>query len=198
VRPPARRRKEHAAPLRSLYADLDARLLAHLREEGFADDEIRLRRSIDMRYRRQVHILTVPVVDADEGQELDEAAVERTIDLFERLYEEKYGPESAYREAGIELVSFRVRGVGVVRKPDFRVEDPGDEDASEAVAATVSAWVDKAGELQDVPGYDFERLRPGHVVAGPAVVWTPITTLVVPLGQRARVDEYKNVVLTRS
>jgi N-methylhydantoinase A len=182
--------------VRSLYAEVDSRLLAHLREEGFADDEIRLRRSIDMRYRRQVHILTVPVVEADDG--LDDGALERTIDLFERLYEEKYGPESAYREAGIELVSFRVRGVGIVRKPDFRVEDPGDEDASDAVAATVSAWVDKAGELQDLPGYDFERLRPGHVLAGPAVVWTPITTLVVPLGQEARVDEYKNVVLARS
>jgi N-methylhydantoinase A len=49
-----------------------------------------------------------------------------------------------------------------------------------------------------VPGYDFERLAPGNAIRGPAVVWTPITTLVVPLGQEARVDEYKNVVLARS
>ena len=61
---------------------------------------------------------------------------------------------------------------------------------------TVTAWVDKAGGLQDVPGYDFERLHPGHVVTGPGIVWTPITTLVVPPGQQARVDEYRNLVMT--
>jgi hypothetical protein len=27
-------------------------------------------------------------------------------------------------------------------------------------------------------------------------VWTPITTLVVPLGLKARVDGYRNVVMT--
>jgi N-methylhydantoinase A len=50
--------------------------------------------------------------------------------------------------------------------------------------------------VQDVPGVDFERLRPGNTVSGPAIVWTPITTLVVAPGQLARVDEYRNLVLT--
>jgi N-methylhydantoinase A len=140
-----------------------------------------------MRYRRRVHILTVPMADGD---------LARTVELFERLYEEKYGPQSAYREAGIELVSFRLRGVGVVRKPELLVQELGDADAGEAVVATVSAWVDRAGAVQDVPGYDFDRLRPGHAVPGPAILWTPITTLVVPPGQTARMDEYRNVVMT--
>jgi N-methylhydantoinase A len=50
--------------------------------------------------------------------------------------------------------------------------------------------------MQEVPGYDFDRLRPGNAVAGPAVVWSPITTLVVPVGHIARVDEYRSVVVT--
>jgi len=179
--------------VRSVFAELESRILDQLRKEGFAQDDIRLHRSIDMRYRRQVHILTVPFT-ADGGVTTD--AIEQAVDLFERLYEEKYGPQSAYREAGIELVSFRLRGVGVVRKPELQLEELGDEDAGEAVVAAVSAWVDKAGAVQEVPGYDFERLRPGHVVAGPAIVWTPITTLVVPLGLKARVDGYRNVVMT--
>lgn len=177
------------------FEELERRIGGHLRDEGFGDDEIALRRSVDMRYRRQVHILTVPV--ADGAGPLDEGTLERTVDAFERLYEEKYGEESAYREAGVELVSFRLRGTGTVRTPDFSIEELGEEDASDAVVATVSAWVDSAEELQDVPGYDFDRLRPGAAVPGPAVVWTPITTLVVPPGQTARVDEYKNVVMTR-
>jgi N-methylhydantoinase A len=52
--------------------------------------------------------------------------------------------------------------------------------------------------MQEVPGYDFERLRPGNVVEGPAVVWSSITTLVVPAGHRARVDAYRSLVVTAS
>lgn len=179
----------------SIFGDLERRMRAQLEGEGFSAERIALRRSIDMRYRRQVHIVTVPVVG--EGR-LTDRALEQTIELFEHLYEEKYGKESAYREAGIELVSFRLRGEGRVRKPDFTLREAGEGDASHAVVKTVEAWVDKAGELQEVNGYDFHRMRPGNAVDGPAVVWTPITTLVVAPGQTARVDEYMNLVIARS
>jgi N-methylhydantoinase A len=177
-----------------VFADLRDRVVAQLHAEGFGGDDLRVHRSIDMRYRRQVHIMTVPV--AAPAERLDAADLERTVARFEDLYREKYGRESAYREAGIELVSFRLRGEGVVRKPEFRVQDLGPEDAGDAVVRRVSAWVNAEGRMAEVPGYDFERLVPGNVVPGPAIVWTPITTLVVGAGQRAAVDEYKNVIVT--
>jgi N-methylhydantoinase A len=184
------------AAIHEVFGELERRIVGQLRSEGFGDDDVHLQRSIDMRYRRQVHILTVPVVDSNGSMTSED--VDRTIERFESLYEEKYGKDSAYREAGIELVSFRLRGSGIVRKPAFRVQDLGDEDASGAVVETVSAWVDKAGEMQDVPGYDFERMAPGNTVQGPAIVWTPITTLVAAPDQTARLDEYKNVLITRA
>ena len=174
------------------YALLEERITQQLEAEGFDRSQMRLHRAVDMRYRRQVHIVTSPFV----GDDISAQALDETIDLFERLYEEKYGPQSAYREAGIELVSFRVRGVGVVSKPELHVEALGEEDPAAALVERVEAWVDKAGGLQEVPGYDFERLRPGTVVPGPAIVWTPITTLVIPPGQAARLDEHRNLVLS--
>jgi N-methylhydantoinase A len=178
----------------SIFAELEARIVAQLDAEGFAPGDMRLQRAVDMRYRRQVHIVTVPVASG----EVTARVLEETVDLFERLYEEKYGPQSAYREAGIELVSFRVRGAGSVGRHDFAAEELGDADASAALVARVEAWVDRAGAMQEVPGYDFERLRPGNVVEGPAVVWSSITTLVVPAGHRARVDAYRSLVVTAS
>jgi N-methylhydantoinase A len=182
-----------AQVVREIFDGLERRMVDQLRDEGFEPRRIEVRHSIDMRYRRQVHILTVPV--AADGP-IDEPALERTIDLFEALYEEKYGKESAYRDAGIELVSFRIRGTGLVNKPDFRVEDLASEDASQAIVKTLPAWVDKHGEIEDVKGYDFDRMVPGNAVPGPAVVWTPITTLVVAPGHVARVDQYKNLVMS--
>jgi N-methylhydantoinase A len=178
--------------VREIFGELEERVGGQLRDEGFRDGDITLRRSIDMRYRRQVHILTVPV--EHEGP-LDEAALQATLELFERLYEEKYGKESAYREAGVELVSFRMRGSGAVRKPDLSEDVRGDEDASNAIVRTVQAWVDADERMAELDGYDFERLEPGNVVPGPAVVWTPITTLVLAPGQYARVDGYRNVLI---
>jgi N-methylhydantoinase A len=174
------------------YELLEQRITKQLEAEGFERSQMRLQRAVDMRYRRQVHILTSPFVGDGVGPE----SLEQTIELFERLYEEKYGPQSAYREAGIELVSFRVRGVGVVGKQELHVEELGDEDPSAALVDRVEAWVDKAGELQEIAGYDFERLRPGNSVRGPAIIWTPITTLVIPPGQAARLDEHRNLVLS--
>jgi N-methylhydantoinase A len=174
------------------YEQLEERIAKLLEAEGFERARMRLHRAVDMRYRRQVHIVTSPFV----GDQVSPETVERTVEMFEQLYEEKYGPQSAYREAGIELVSFRVRGVGVVGKHDFRTEELGERDASNALVTRVEAWVDKAGELQQVPGYDFDRLQPGNAIPGPAVVWTPITTLVVAPGQVARLDEHRNVVLS--
>lgn len=182
------------ATLNGIFDELRQRVVAQLHDEGFADQDIRITRSIDMRYRRQVHIVTAPV----EGDgALDTTGVERAIAAFERRYQEKYGPESAYREAGIELVSFRLRGAGVVRKPQFRVEDMGQADAAHARIATRRAWVEPARAFQDVPGYDFERLAPGNRLTGPAIIWTPITTVVLNPTHQARVDEYRNLVVSR-
>jgi N-methylhydantoinase A len=176
-----------------IFSELEQRVAGQLRDEGFDDTSIVLQRSIDMRYRRQVHILTVPV--EHEGR-MDDDALESTLGLFERLYEEKYGKESAYREAGVELVSFRIRGTGVVRKPELQPEAAGEEDASQAIVKTVQAWVDADEQMRELSGYDFERLRPGNVVPGPAIVWTPITTLVLAPGQSARLDGYRNLLIS--
>jgi N-methylhydantoinase A len=183
------------AEVGGIYAHLEERMVAQLAEEGFSGESVHLQRAVDMRYRRQVHILTVPV---DTDGPVDEAVIDRAVDRFEALYEEKYGKESAYREAGIELVSFRLRGEGIVRKPDFRHADVGESSAEHAIVKRVQAWVPGADEMREVDGYDFERLVPGNAFEGPAVVWTPITTVVVAEGQQARVDEYKNLVITTS
>jgi N-methylhydantoinase A len=176
-----------------IFAELESRVGGQLAEEGFEGDAVTMQRSIDMRYRRQVHILTVPV---EHDGPLDDAAMERTLALFERLYREKYGQESAYREAGIELVSFRLRGSGRVRKPELQPEAPAGEDASQAIVKTVRAWVDADEEVQELNGYDFDRMVPGNSVRGPAIVWTPITTLVLAPGQVASVDGYRNLLIS--
>lgn len=183
------------AEVNAIFDRLTSKLVQQLEADGFEGPDILIHRSVDMRYRRQVHILNVPIAHAGA---LDAVALEQTVAAFEDLYRAKYGPESAFREAGMEIVGFHVRATGLVKKPVVRMERTNaGEDASHAIVERRRAYVAKAGEVQEVPGYDFERLQPGNIIRGPAIIWTPITTVVTNPGQITRVDEYKNLVITR-
>ena len=70
-------------------------------------------RTVDMRYRRQTHDIVVPFPAGKVTGDSIVAAVE----LFEKTYEALYGKGSGFRQAGIELTTFRVEGLGRTRKP---------------------------------------------------------------------------------
>ena len=182
------------AAIDELFGAMVGRGVAQLRAEGFAGDDIRVHYSIDTRYRRQTHVLTVPMVRGDGP--LTPAELEATLARFESLYQEKYGRESAYREAGIELVSFRVRCIGLVRRPPLSTYERSGHSPAHALVERRQAWVHKERAWREVEGYDFERLAPDNRIPGPAIVWTPITTVVFGPGQLATVDAYKNLVIT--
>jgi N-methylhydantoinase A len=189
VYPPAR------AEVERTIGGLRERVLKQLREEGFANDRIRILYSIDMSYRRQVHVLTVPMSEAEDPASA--SAIEAAVARFEQLYREKYGPDSGYREAGIELVTFRARGVGELTKPKLRSDPARETDAGHAVVERRDAWVSRNAQMESVLGYDLEKLANGNEVPGPAVIWTPITTVVLGPAQVAQVDEQRNLVITR-
>ena len=122
-------------------------------------------------------------------------SLDQTLDRFEMLYRQKYGPESTFREAGVEMVTFRVRGTGTVPKPSFPTVELGNADARGAIKEMRRAYVADDDRMETVPGYDFTRLRPGHLIPGPAIIWTPITTVVVQGRQVALVDGHQNLVI---
>ena len=41
--------------------------------------------------------------------------------------------------------------------------------------------------------YDFKKLRPGTEFRGPAIIETPVTTVVVNPNDRAAMDQYRNI-----
>jgi N-methylhydantoinase A len=178
----------------AIFASLAAQATSQLQQEGFALIDIHLQRSIDMRHRRQVHVLNVPL---EQDGDLDEEALERVVERFETLYEGRYGKNSGFLEAGVEMVSFRIRGTGKVRTPALQAPPLESHDPTHALRERRTVYVAKGGAEQEVNGYDFERLRPGNRVSGPAVIWTPITTVVLGPEQVAEMDAHKNLVVTR-
>ncbi|WP_276259054.1 hydantoinase/oxoprolinase family protein [Haloglomus litoreum] len=176
--------------INAAFEDLTTTAEEKLADEGFAPEETTIERNVNLRYQRQVHELLTPV---ETDGPLDEADVEALVDRFERLYEDRYGEGSAFKEGGIEITGFRVRGIGPLETPALYERDLAGTDPSDARVGYEQMHFAAADGLVEAPLYDFETLAPGNVVAGPAVVLTPVTTIVVNPGDEARLDRYRNV-----
>ena len=179
-----------AATINRIFAPMADKALRELKNEGFTGARVRLDWAVDLRYSRQVHEVTTPVRGATP---LDERGVQQLADDFEAVYERKYGKGSAYREAGMEMTQFRLKACGLMERPKLEPLPLGAADASAARVARRPIFVEAQGGMNEADIYDFERLMPGNVVAGPAVIHTPITTIVLQAGQRGICDTYRNI-----
>jgi N-methylhydantoinase A len=163
---------------------LEERLMADMEEEGFQAAEVRLIRTLDLRYLGQSFELTVP-----EGD--DPAAA------FHALHQRRYDYQRP--EVPVDLVALRVRIVGPVGMP---VEAAAPEAVTASGAAGTppmpresrEAWFGGRGHATDL----FVRadLLPGQTLAGPAIVADTGSTTVVPPGWRLLVDPWRNLRLT--
>jgi N-methylhydantoinase A len=179
-----------AKEVNAIFEQLTKRVTDKLRSEGFESKDIAISRAVDLRFRRQVHVVTAPVAAIGP---LGEADVADVVATFERLYEEHFGKGSAYKDAGVEMVNFRLRGVGLLRKPELKADAESGTDASSAIVETRDTYFSELRGLAKAKCYDFQKLTPGNEIHGPSVIWTPITTVVVNPGQRAICDPYRNL-----
>jgi N-methylhydantoinase A len=185
IEPPFR-----AAEINEVFEELSGTARRKLADEGFSAEKTGLKRSINMRYQRQVHELLTPV-EADG--ELTQADIEDTVDRFEELYEQRYGEGSAFKEGGIEMTEFRVRGVGSLTMPDLKEHTLSESNPERARMGTKEMNFEAAGGRIDGALYDYEELTPGDEITKPGVILTPVTTIVVNPGDIARMDRYQNI-----
>jgi N-methylhydantoinase A len=172
-----------------IFGELERTASEQIRREGI--DAFSLSRSIEMRYHFQEHLVETP---APTGPYTDDT-IRGICDAFESKYERLYGKGSAYREAGVDMVTFRVTSRGAVSKPMLRRLPLDGEDASHAFGGTRDVYWKERGGFRPTPTFVAERLRPGNMVTGPAIVEAFGHTLVIPAGTVGQANEYLNVVL---
>lgn len=180
------------AEINAVLEPMAERARCQLAEEGFAAERILLGWFVEMRYRRQVHQISTPLRGDLPVTPQMLAALQ--VD-FEQLYERRYGPGSSYRAAGIELITFRLKARGLMRRPQIDPTRIGGSDPARAERGRRNILFTETAGMQPVKVYDFERLEPGNVVIGPTVVHSPVTTVVVHNDQIARMDALRNLVL---
>ena len=144
-----------------------------------------------MRYRYQVHELNVPF-PSGAGQ-ITESDMEALSALFDDLYEKAFGQGSGYREAGKRFLTFRLTATGLLKKPDIKAEPVSTVRRRHGAQRPARCLLRGKPKFAATRVYDFNQLRPGAEFGGPAIIETPVTTVVVNPGDRAAMDEYRNI-----
>jgi N-methylhydantoinase A len=173
------------------FAGLEQRLLEQFERDGLSPEVVRRRYFLELRYRGQVHELTVEIPSpewiAANGMPAIRAA-------FERHYRAVYGGASVSATvASIELVGLVVDGSAAHPKPSLRrAESPGTLDLPKSHR---QACFDARAGFQKVPVYEHRELVPRQELTGPAFVQNDYLTMILLPGQSAELDELGNLVL---
>jgi N-methylhydantoinase A len=177
--------------INEVFSGLTDKAFSDLGNAGFDKNDITLIRSLDMRYSYQVHEVNVTLPSGASQLRGDD--MEELYSRFDDLYETLYGKGSAYREAGKEIVTFRVIAIGALRKPTIRRDLPAASNPATALKGTRPVYFEEDRVFVATSVYDFERMCPGMNIAGPAVIESPVTTIVINPRDLATIDDFRNV-----
>lgn len=175
------------------FSDLEANAIRTFESWGIRRDDIILGRSADMQYGKQVHEVNITVPSGVLGaKDLD-----RLADSFENKYESIFGADTGFREAGIEIVNFRVEATGKILKPELKKYPSSTDDPRTALKGKRAVYFEnESGGYVQTDIYDGDRLLTGNVIDGPAVVEFTGTTVTVPPQFKLEVDSFRNLVMT--
>ena len=151
-------------------------LLTEMQAEGFPAEQVKLMRSLDLRYQGQSYELTVP-----DGADVAES--------FHAMHQRRYDHR---RSVPLEVVTLRIRAVGPVA-------DPGEAVISESRSGPLAAGPQQQawfhGGWHSAVVYQREDLRPGDQFPGPAIIAAAGSTTVVPPAWECSVDPHLNLHL---
>jgi len=102
---------------------------------------------------------------------------------------------SGFRQAGIELVTYRVIGSTHVQDASVQKRREGSKDSTSARIGREKVYWREIGKEVDTDIYG-SGLASGMTFDGPAIIRFESTTALIHPGQTARIDSYGNVRIT--
>jgi N-methylhydantoinase A len=186
---------DHAA-VQGILDHLTDRAREALAKEGFAEEDHRFQRTIDVRYVGQAFEVRVA---APEGV-VDEAYVAQVADTFHAEHRQLYGYDfRGDRDQQVEWVNLRVTGIGPITRPEIPTLDKADGSVEErAVRGRRPVCFDADQGYVDTPIIWRGDLGAGDSFSGPAIVEEFGSTIPVHPGFEVVVDDWANLVIRKT
>ncbi len=176
-----------AAWLRDAFGAMEEEARKRLAAEGFAPSEMRFLRFADCRYVRQVYALPTTI----EAEDLARPALDWLVSRFEGVYEARY--YHVHHAEPIHIDNIRLVGYGELPSLALPTQPEGGTDSSAAQRGTRSIHID---DWVEAGVYWFDDFRPGMKIAGPAVIDSATTSILLPAHHMATVDRFQSLIIT--
>ncbi|OAN80007.1 hydantoinase [Sulfitobacter sp. EhC04] len=168
--------------LEAAFARIEKEAVDRLRHEDVSPENTVLQRTVEMMYQGQWRSLAVSAP----------ATITSTEDLVRGFHDEHEREYNFRREdAPVSIFRVGVKATGVVQKaelPSFEVTPHAPEPASQR-----DVWFNGKSRRTDV--FDRATMKAGAEFSGPAIVEQVDSTVVVPPGATAKIDQYMNILI---
>ncbi|ABG04803.1 5-oxoprolinase (ATP-hydrolyzing) [Rubrobacter xylanophilus DSM 9941] len=159
-----------------------------LEAEGLPVDKAVFGLELDMLYGGQIHSKRSSAPDLFINSEED---VWRFYKQFEREFSEAFSPLAVNLPGGVYIDTFVLRAA--VPGQELKLERyplEGKDPSAARKGSREAYWPEASNSWVETEVYDLAALKPGNVVAGPALIESEYTTVVVPPTKRFRMNEY--------
>ncbi|MBI4446287.1 MAG: hydantoinase/oxoprolinase family protein [Acidobacteria bacterium] len=152
--------------------------------------EIIIERSMDVRYVGQVQEVIVPI--QSRTQRVTDVNLANTFRDFHQLHYKLYAFNRP--DEPPEIVNLRLDMIGLCEEVHFRSISFQGENPEKALKGKRQVYFEETGFIE-VPIYDGEKVEPGNLIGGPAIIEEPWTNIVIFPKQEALLDQYMNYVV---
>tara|TARA_B100000809_G_scaffold256423_1_gene296382 strand:- start:537 stop:2624 length:2088 start_codon:yes stop_codon:yes gene_type:complete len=164
-----------AEKINKTFKEIESKGIEHLNKDGFEEKKINTYRSLEMRYVGQIHECTVNI----DFFEITEETLENIKEAFHNRHEELY--TYSEKDSPVELVNIESTIYGRIDRPNYsELENKGQ--INDALKISRNLIFSEKGNSLKTPVYDGNKLSPGNLIDGPAVVEEDTTTLVIESG----------------
>lgn len=168
--------KANLDELEQLYQNMEAQGRDNLKNDGFSDADIEIRRSLEMRYVGQIHECTVEI----GYQAVSAKTIGGIIDAFHKRHEDLY--TYSERDSAVEVVNLESMVIGKVAPPAVRQAQVNAADAGHACTGSRTVLFDERCEPIETPVYAGDQMKIGNRIEGPAVLEEATTSVLVRPG----------------
>ena len=168
------------------FREMETEVVERLEAENIPKEKMRLNRYLDLRYVGQWRYLSISV----------SSPLSSTLAAVREQFDQEHQREYAYsdKEQQVQIYGIRVTGFGVIDKPvlpKLKKHEPFTPEPlrKRKVYSSISK------DFVDTQIYEHDKLQPGAVLTGPAVVQQFDSTIYLPTSHSAEVDAYKNIII---
>ena len=175
----------------TMFSEMESQLAHQFDADNISKDKVRFMRYADIRYVGQGYELRVKI-DSDC---FDAAAEDALFAQFEDQHQTEYG--RSFPDSPKEIVNVRVSGIGVSTKLE-KQDKPQADQKDDALLKTTECVFRMEAELITAQTniYDRSKMPPGSEWEGPAIILQQDTTTVVRPGDRFRIDDNGNMLIS--